>query len=231
MYTDAVVLAASLCLGAIAVLAGVGLVVWLLRGPQEPTSTAAPLDHATLMAQARELGTHADAAAQRAAEAQAEVEAAHDGLAEADRALAQAEEEYDVARQASAAARQEVRAGAPEPPSPDARARHREVSRAALAAYRRGDLSVDELRTVFHRAGDWDPVQEQRERDAERLASRERCARRGYERAAAAARAGRERLHIADVAAAAFMQEAVDAAVEAQEAQAALDESARSAGG
>src|SRR6201999_390173 len=94
--------------------------------------------------------------------------------------------------------------------------RAHEVSSAALAAYRRGELTVDELRAVFARAGDWDPEQEKREREAERLAAYEGSVRRAYDIAVAAVRVASERLHVAEVAAAATTQEAVDAAVEAQ---------------
>ena len=85
-----------------------------------------------------------------------------------------------------------------------------------------------ELRTVFARAGEWDPEQEAREREAERLAAGVGSVRRAYDIAVANARVARERLHVAEVAAEATTQEAVDAAVEAQVA---ADEAGRYRGG
>ncbi|GAB3815224.1 hypothetical protein [Micromonospora zhanjiangensis] len=101
---------------------------------------------------------------------------------------------------------------------PDSAEREREVSRAALSAYRRGDISVQQLREVWRRTADWDPVQEERERLAERCRIERAAARRVHDRAAAAARRAEQAARVAEVAAQALVDEAAQAAVEAHEA-------------
>jgi hypothetical protein len=108
-----------------------------------------------------------------------------------------------------------VAAGDVEGPDGD---RQREVTRAALSAYRRGELSVDELRDVWRRAGDWDPEREERDRRAARLRAEELAARRAYERAALVARQATEALWAAETTSRAMSGEAIAAAAEAHEA-------------
>jgi hypothetical protein len=96
--------------------------------------------------------------------------------------------------------------------------RQREVSRAALSAYRRGELSVDELREVFHRSGDWDPEHEELDRRTSHLRAEELAARRAYERAAQVARRAYEALRAAETQSREMSGEAMAAAVEAHEA-------------
>ncbi|GAB3514446.1 hypothetical protein [Phytohabitans suffuscus] len=96
--------------------------------------------------------------------------------------------------------------------------RQREVSRAALSAYRRGELSVDQLREVWRRAGDWDPDQEERERRADQLRADELAARRAYERTALFARQAAEALWVAEAESRAMSGEAMAAKAEAHEA-------------
>jgi hypothetical protein len=184
------------------------------------------LSAADLREQADELAAHATAAAGRAERATAEVDTAR---AERDAAEAHrdtVEAEYDAARLAYAEALRAARAGQPEPPTPEQRERRHEVESAALAAYRRGKLSIEELRAVFARTGDRDPDREALAQEAERLAARESEVRRGYDIAVAAARVAGERLHVAEVAATACTQEAVDAAIEAQVAADEVDREA-----
>ena len=181
--------------------------------------TAAPPDPALIVAQADELAAHAELAAQRAERAAAAVEAARQRYAEAEERRSAIEADYDAAQAQYAEALRVMQAGRSRPPTAEDQHRTHEVSSAALAAYRRGELSVDQLRTVFARAGDWDPAQEAREREAERLAAYEGQVRRAYDIALAAVRVASERLHVAEVAAAATTQEAVDAAMEAQVAE------------
>ncbi|HET6213979.1 MAG TPA: hypothetical protein VFE14_14035, partial [Micromonosporaceae bacterium] len=106
----------------------------------------------------------------------------------------------------------------------------REVSRAALAAYRRGDLSVDQLREVFRRTGGWDPVLEQREREVASLRAEAHRAHRAYDAAVAAERAAASATGIADVAAHALAEEATDAAADARAAREAAETCARALG-
>jgi len=96
--------------------------------------------------------------------------------------------------------------------------RQREVSRAALSAYRRGELSVDELREVFRRSGDWDPEQEERDRRADHLRAEELAARRDYERTALVARRAYDELRAAEAQSREMSGVAMAAAAEAHEA-------------
>jgi hypothetical protein len=178
--------------------------------------TAGPADRVMVEAEAAELGAHAEVAAARAERATAAVGAARLRYGEAEEHRAALEAEYDAAQARYTAALRAVQAGRSGPPTPEEQHRAHEVSSAALAAFRRGELSADQLRAVFARAGDWDPEQEAREREAERLAGEEGRVRRAYDAALAAVRVASERLHVAEVAAAATTQEAIDAAVEAQ---------------
>jgi hypothetical protein len=233
MLTDVLVVLLGLIAAGVALTLGLALAVGLHsrgersrtagghpRGPDDHGDanawTAAPPDPVALRAEADELAAHAERAAQRAERATAAVEAARRRHAGAEERRAAIEADFDAARAAYAEALRAVQAGRARPPTPEQRDRTHEVSSAALAAYRRGELSVDELRAVFARAGDWDPAQEARERDAERLAAYEGSVRRAYDIAVAQVRVASERLHVAEVAAAATTQEAVDAAVEAQ---------------
>jgi hypothetical protein len=108
----------------------------------------------------------------------------------------------------------------PGPLSPD-------VSSAAFAAYRRGDISVDELRAVFVWSTGWDSQLERRERTVLRGRVAERDAHRRYDTAAAAERLAYRGLDVADAAARAWADEAAAAAVEAQAARVFADECLR----
>ncbi|ROT32304.1 hypothetical protein [Micromonospora sp. HM5-17] len=96
--------------------------------------------------------------------------------------------------------------------------RDRVVSRAALSAYRRGDISLAQLREVFRRIGDWDPLREERERQLDQARIRLMAARREYDRAAVAARRAARAAWVAEVAVRALLEEAEQSAVEADEA-------------
>lgn len=96
------------------------------------------------------------------------------------------------------------------------------VSQAAYAAHRRGDLSTVELQAILQRVEGHDPLIDVLHRDALRRSATANRARQAYERAAAAARAAAEQVHVAEVAEVACVQEAVQAAIEAQQAIAAV---------
>jgi hypothetical protein len=106
--------------------------------------------------------------------------------------------------------------------------RDRIVSRAALAAYRRGDLTLDQLREVYRRGSGWDPAQERREREADRLGIAERAARRDFDRAAGVARRAEQAVRVAELAADALVEEAATAAAEAELARASKPRGRRS---
>ncbi|MFY1633819.1 hypothetical protein ACN27F_11160 [Solwaraspora sp. WMMB335] len=106
----------------------------------------------------------------------------------------------------------------------------RDLSRAAFTAYRRGDISVDQLRQVWQRSGDpdsgSDPGRRDLDRAADQLRMRDRAARREYDAAAALARRAADAARIAEVAAAALIDEAAAAALDAEEARYAADHAA-----
>ncbi|MDI6101098.1 hypothetical protein QLQ12_21015 [Actinoplanes sp. NEAU-A12] len=132
--------------------------------------------------------------------------------AAADRAAAEADEARQRAEQAAGArdraedrfleARWEARVAT-------ADETHLLVQRAALAAYRRGELSVEQLNGIWQQAG---PPAEQLDD------GRVRDARRAYERAVAETVQVRDQVHVASVAAEVLVEEARNAEVEAVEA-------------
>ncbi|BEL02226.1 hypothetical protein Q0Z83_004170 [Actinoplanes sichuanensis] len=83
------------------------------------------------------------------------------------------------------------------------------VQRAALAAYRRGELSVEQLNGIWHHAG---PPAEQLDD------GRVRDAKRAYEAAVAETVQSREQVHVASVAAEVLVEEARNAEVDVLEA-------------
>jgi hypothetical protein len=194
-------------------------------------------DPRRLRAEAEELATQAGAAHAKAGRAAAVAIEAHERLAEAERARedAWAAQEaagtaYQIAWQEAEAGRAAAaeRSGAGALDLDDTEGdRQRDVSRAALSAYKRGDISVDELREVWRRAGDWDPEVEELDRRAYRCRLEERAARRAYERAALVARQAAQAARVADVAAQAMTDEAVEVAAEAHEALLATQRYAR----
>lgn len=214
---DATGVWALLLAGGVVVLALLGLAAIVDR-PRTPRP-----DPARLRAEADELAAHAAQAqieAIRAAEgavlARAEVAAAEQARDAAWTAQEVIEQAYDLAWQAALAGRQAAQVT--DDAAADDATRERAVSRAALSAYRRGDISVQELREVWRRAGDWDPAQEERERTAERCRIEQTAARRAYDRAAAEGRRAEQAARVAEVAAEALVDEAAESAAEAQEA-------------
>jgi hypothetical protein len=210
-----------------------GLVV-LAAIAERPRRQPRP-DPAKLRAAARELARHAGHTHAVAGLAAAAAIEARERLAEAEEARELAWRAQEAAGAAHRAAWQEAEYGRAARAEPDHATadlelvaagdvegvdgdRQRAVSRAALAAYRRGELSVDELRKVFGQAGDSDPAQEARERRTDHLRAEEMAARRAYERAALAARQATEVLWAAEDQSRAMSGEAMAAAVEAHEA-------------
>lgn len=158
----------------------------------------------------RHAATAADAAA-GAAHALAEAQARC-------RAVQQAREtawqEYDAAQPAAAVPAPRTPAVPATVPAGDPST----LLRAALIAYRRGDISVDQLRDVFGWSTGWSGEYDRYELDAVRRRAAERDAHRRYDLASAAERAARHDVDVATAAARAWAQEAEDAAVEADAA-------------
>jgi hypothetical protein len=121
----------------------------------------------------------------------------------------------------------EPSAGPGEPPEEPALPH--DLSRAALTAFRRGDLSVEQLRAVFRRFSGWDARLEQHEREVLRRRAAEREAHRRYTIAAAAERAANREIDVAMVAARAWADEAAEAAEEARVARVFVEECLRHA--
>jgi hypothetical protein len=105
----------------------------------------------------------------------------------------------------------------------------REVSRAALDAFKRGDITVDALEQVFKGVSGSDPLQELQAREIELRRSAESRARRLYEASAAAERTAVKAADVATVAAQALAEEAAEVAEEAAELRDTLN-AARQAG-
>jgi hypothetical protein len=221
MRSDAEVVGVAVGAAAFAMLVGLVFAAWIAdRGRGGPPDASGvdrvhpDGDPRHLRSTAVELAVDAHNAAAQATRAQAALQAARAAAISAEASRAHAEAEYDRVRVAHAEALRVVPA---QPTDPAMQAQEREASRAALAAYRRGELPVEVLRTVF---GQFDPSPDRtvREREADRLALAESQARRAFDHAVAAARFAREQLHVAEVAESAVRRAAVDAAVEAQEA-------------
>ncbi|MEV4759632.1 hypothetical protein AB0J86_31675 [Micromonospora sp. NPDC049559] len=187
-----------------------------------------------LRAAARAIAAHAAAvqaeagrAIAVAAEARVAVAVAERSRNEAWAAQEAAERAYQAAMSAALAGRQELLelAAAQEAEGPPEGAgagtdgdRERAVSRAALAAYRRGDISVHELREVWRRTGEGDPLQAERERTADRCRMQLSAARRVHDRTAATLRRAEQAARAAEIAAQALKDEARAWAAEAHEA-------------
>jgi hypothetical protein len=137
-------------------------------------------------------------------------------------ALETAEQRYDQARTVRELSRPAPDHAAPDHAEPgDAEPDHAEpgdaapdLSRATLDAYRRGELSVEELRRAWYGASGWDAAHEAAEQESLRLRADEVTARQGYHLALAAARAARRAEYVAETALRALAAEAAAAAAE-----------------
>lgn len=165
------------------------------------------------------------AEAQELEEVAAEVlEAARTAVLKAEKTaaeLAAAETERDTAWQLhlDAAGRLEEAGEAlpqqePEPAVPEEAVR--EISRAARDAYKRGDLTMQQLRAVWQQVDGWDQARQERAHELSRLRAEDAEASRLYQVAASRERAARRAAEVARVSSHALTQEAADAAYEAQ---------------
>ena len=218
---DATAVHGLMVVGAVVVLALLALAVLAERPPtKRPDPVQSRADAEELAAHAARAQADAGRAVAIAVEVREDVLAAERARDDAWAAQEAAERAYQRALAVALDGRQEM----VEPPEIPVEAdddrgdREHDVSRAALSAYRRGDISVQELREVWRRAGDWDPEQEERERLAERCRVQHTAARHVYERAAAQVRRTRQAARVAEVAAQALLDEAAISAVEAHEA-------------
>ena len=172
-------------------------------------------DCAELRAECVRLREQADATIQAAAQASAEADEAHTRYVQAQRAT----------EEATRGARGRGGPGATiqaqllnlERESTGVRQRiSEETTHAAFAAYRRGDLSSDQLREVFRRAEGWTPEQDQLSHDALALRTEETEAMRLREAADAAEQTAAEHARITAISARALDDEAHAAVVDAR---------------
>ncbi|WP_432834289.1 hypothetical protein [Dactylosporangium sp. CA-092794] len=197
---------------------------------EEAQASLSPAERARLRTEAGELIRQAAATAAAAKRAQITVVEARASSAAAQQAREQAWVTFDVAQKAyQEALRAAGQVSAELPAGEQDEANKREVSRAALDAFKRGDITVDALEQVFKGVSGADPLQELAAREVELRRTAESRARRLYEAAAAAERAAVKAADVAVVAAAALAQEAAEVAEEAAELRDTLD-AARQAG-
>jgi hypothetical protein len=156
----------------------------------------------TEMAELQALRTAAARAATAAAHARHDSDLAARALEAAEHAYEQARRDHFTAR--SAAPRSTPAGGEAE----------RDVARAALGAYRRGDLTSEDLRKVWYGAGGWDDRRDAAEQESLRFGANELAARQEYHRALSAAQAARRAEYIAETAARALAAEVVASADE-----------------
>jgi hypothetical protein len=91
-----------------------------------------------------------------------------------------------------------------------------EVARAALTAYRRGGISVEQLRAVLRHTDGWNHVHARHEREVLLRRAAERAAHRRYTAAALTERSAYQAVDVAAAAARAWADEAMDAAEDAR---------------
>jgi len=225
---------ALLVAGAAALLGLVGGVAWLQArrrdalGPAPSAMQTRPSReyYARLVAEAHELSREAAVSAAATHRAAAAETAARIRWAAAQQEREAAWQAYEIARrEATGTGRAEVVSA----PAAEDAVRH-DVSRAALAAYRRGELSVDQLRQVYRQASGWTAAQERYEHELVRRRAAEHAALLAYRAAAGAETAAREAADIASVAARALHEEAEQAAAEAEAARQAAQECVRRGG-
>jgi hypothetical protein len=201
----------------------------------EAEASLSPAERARLRIEAGELIRQAAATAAAAKRAELDVTEAKARCAAAQQARETAWAMFDVAQKAyqealkasgeQAAAHAAAQAAGVEPDEDS----KREVSRAALDAFKRGDITVDALEQVFKGVSGAGPLQELQAREVELRRSAESRARRLYEAAAAAERTAVKAADVATVAAQALAEEAAEVAEEAAELRNTLS-AARQAG-
>lgn len=160
-----------------------------------------------------ELETVADKASEKAYEAAAAAE-------QAEAELAKAEQEWEAAWQAHTSANNALEEATAEyetvPVEVMSTAEQRQVSKAARDAFRRGELTEQQLRAVWQKVDGWDQAQQQRSAELSRMRVELADAWRRYHLASSSVRLARQQAEVAQVAARALRQEAADAAAEAE---------------
>lgn len=192
----------------VALFAIVAAAAWWQRGRELPRRAAR-------LAERAERERHAAGLAARARPAAAHAAAARERAAAAERARTGAWRELDRAHRAhDEAGRRHVQAAHRSGAGPPDQPGQPDLVAAALAAYRRGDLSGEQMWRVVRWSSGGDPDRERCEREllAARAAQREALLR--YRAAAARERAALAEAEVAELAARALAEEAAAAAAE-----------------
>ena len=205
MSTLVVIAWLAVFVGALLMLGLVGTLAWWQHRREHPPVPAA--ERAELARHAAVVAETAARAVERAATARYRAEQAADAAADAWQEHERVQRAYEEASRASQQAASRRNDG-------DDRSGPREVGRAALAAYRRGELSQDQMLRVWRWSSGWDPEQERREHQLAELRAAQREAYLRYRAASAAERVAASQADIAEVAARALADE-VAAAQEA----------------
>jgi hypothetical protein len=187
-------------------------------------------DCRVLVIEARELDEIATAAFAKALEANGIAARAAARLEDAEQARDAASQMQDAAAEALDAAVRAITSTPAAVVSAVNGSDSREASRAAMAAYRRGAISVEQLQALWHQIDGWDQHHEDQAHELTRLRGEDAESRRNFDAAALIERAARQASEVAQVAARALTQEAADAAQEAQLAHIVAQECLRRAG-
>jgi hypothetical protein len=174
-------------------------------------------DCASLRARCEVLSEQARIAATVAAQSAAEAAEAHVLYVAAQREADEARQGYDALAQEAADIAAQV-ASLERVPSEGQQRLERETTHAAFAAYRRGDISSEQLREVFRRAEGWTPEHDRLSRRSTELRTEEAEAQRVRDAAIAAEAAAAERARGTAISARALDGEARSAAEEARNA-------------
>jgi len=183
---------------------------WWQRRRESPARARRRAERVEWARHALAVAARSQEAAAEVAQARAAADAAEQVRAEAWQRLEEAQAAHAVADRHYLTARQQ--AGAGPAPDPDGQ---RAIAGAALAAYRRGDLTGEQLWRVWRWGTGWDPELAARERELLRARAASREAHLAYRAVASRDRAATAALQVAEVQARALAEEAATAAAEA----------------
>jgi hypothetical protein len=207
----------SLMLGWLALLAAsaalfvlVAVAAWWQHRREVPSRARQRAERAAWAQHAAALAERAQQAAARAATVRAAVAEAEQARAAAWAELEQIEAAHDAAarRHAEAVRRTSARGGNERPAG-------QAVTHAALGAYRRGDLTKEQLWRVWQWGTGWDPEVDRCERELYRLRADRRAAHQRYQAAASHERDVLAAADVAEVQARALAEEVATASAEA----------------
>jgi hypothetical protein len=192
------------------------------EAPPREQKSKRPDECAPLRAEAERLAQVAETASATVAQAAAEAAEAHAQFVAAQRTSDEARRAYDTAIvEANDLAAQ--LAAVEKVTDPGAQHLQQATTHAAFAAYRRGDISAEQLREVFKRAEGWTPEHDQMSRRVADLRGHEQELARARDAAQVAEAAAAGRAHTTAGLAHALEEQARSAAAEARAKAAAAD--------